>query len=201
MDKEISRGVFFLKENDKILGELINRIGHCKLRPSRDYFGSLVRTIISQQLSEKAANAIFIKLLNELNCKLTPTSVMNLSGQQFIKSGVSKQKRAYLIELAAAFKNGKVRLRAFSEEDNERLISYLTTFRGIGRWSAEMFLIFCLNRPNILPLDDVGFKKALMLRYGLPKRPNDLVIKRISKNWGSYMSIAVWYLWQSVNGD
>ena len=201
MNKQVSAGVLYLRERDSVLRDIIDSVGPCSLRPSRDYYGSLARTIISQQLSAKAADAILSRLQMELDGKLMPSAILDLSDSQFAKAGISRQKKSYLIELAVKFGKGEINTDAFREPDDEKLIKYLEGIRGLGRWSAEMFLIFCLNRLNILPLDDVGVKRAVLVNYKLRKSPSERVLKRISTCWDPYKSIAVWYLWQSIDGN
>ena len=201
MNKQVSAGVLYLRERDSVLRDIIDSVGPCSLRPSRDYYGSLARTIISQQLSAKAADAILSRLQMELDGKLMPSALLDLSDSQFAKAGISRQKKSYLIQLAVNFGKGEINTDAFREPDDEKLIKYLEGIKGIGRWSAEMFLIFCLNRLNIMPLDDVGVKRAVLVSYKLRKSPSERVLKRISASWDPYKSIAVWYLWQSIDGN
>jgi DNA-3-methyladenine glycosylase II len=201
MNNEISKSIQYLREKDGVIRGIIDRIGTCSLRPSRDYFESLARTIVSQQLSTKAANTIYSKLLLELGGKMAPAKISGLADLQFIRAGISKQKKSYLMELALRFESGEIDTGVFDEQDDEKLIKYLQGMRGIGRWSAEMFLIFCLNRLNILPLDDVGFKRAVKVSYNLSRSPSERTLRRLSKRWDPYRSIAVWYLWQSIDGN
>jgi DNA-3-methyladenine glycosylase II len=201
MNKQVLAGVLYLRERDSVLRDIIDRVGPCSLRPSHDYYGSLARTIISQQLSAKAADTILSRLQMELGGKLMPSAILNLSDSQFAKAGISRQKKSYLVQLAVKFGKGEINTDAFREQDDEKLIKYLEGIRGIGRWSAEMFLIFCLNRLNILPLDDVVVKRAVLVSYELRKSPSERILKRISAFWDPYKSIAVWYLWQSIDGN
>lgn len=201
MNRNISTAIDHLREEDEVIRGIIDRVGPCSLRPSEDYFESLARIIVSQQLSVKAADTIYSKLLLKLGGEMTPAKILVFTDPQFTKAGISKQKRSYLIELAARFKTGEIDTGSFYEQDDEKLIKFLEGIRGIGRWSAEMFLIFCLNRLNILPLDDVGFKRAVKVNYNLSKSPSERTLKRISKHWDPYRSIGVWYLWQSIDGD
>jgi DNA-3-methyladenine glycosylase II len=200
MVKMITEAVCHLRERDEIIRGIIDKVGPCSLAPSKDYFGSLIRTIVSQQLSSKAAGTIFSRLLSELNDEVTPARVLKLSPSRFIRAGISKQKKSYIVELAKRFETGEISTATFRERDDEDLIKCLEEIRGIGRWSAEMFLIFCLNRLNILPLDDVGFKRAVRVNYGLRKSPSERTLKRIAEQWEPYRSVAVWYLWQSIDG-
>lgn len=196
----ISGAVCYLRERDEVIRRIIDKVGPCSLAPSKDYFGSLIRTIVSQQLSSKAADTIFSRLSSELGGEVTPARVLGLSSSHFVRAGISKQKKSYIVELAERFETGDITTATFCERDDENLINSLKEIRGIGRWSAEMFLIFCLNRLNILPLDDVGFKRAVRVNYGLRKSPSERTLKHLSKQWVPYRSVAVWYLWQSIDG-
>lgn len=199
MSSELNKAINYLKKNDKVISKIIDNIGKCNIKPSKDYYTSLVKSIIYQQLSVKAAKTIYDRFLNELNGKLNPESVLNLSEIQFKRAGVSGRKQSYLIDLSRKFINREIDTNNIQKLNDEELINLLTTIRGIGRWSAEMFMIFCLNRLNVLPLEDLGFQRALKINYGLKKMPTKNKIIMLSKNWGSYRSIAVWYLWQSIN--
>ncbi len=178
---------------------IIDRIGNCKLQTSTDYYNSLVRTIISQQLSNKSSNTIFSRLLEQMNNELSPENVLNLSDMQLKSAGISKQKMSYLRDLSTKFIHGDINTSRLPFLDDEEVISLLTSIRGIGRWSAQMILIFCMNRPNVLPLDDLGFRNSLKLHYKLNNTPSKDQIIKISEKWAPYRSIAVWYLWQSIN--
>ena len=194
-----SKAIIFLRNRDKIIRNLILIVGPCTLRPSSDYYKSLVRSIISQQLSNQAARTIYLRFLNELNGDITPQKVIGLHSSSFRRAGISRQKASYLCDLAQKFVNRELDVDIFRNSDDQVIIDSLTKIRGIGTWSAKMFLIFCLNRQDVLPLEDVGFRRAVMKNYGLSKMPNERKIRRIAQNWGNYKSIAVWYLWQSVN--
>ena len=199
MKEEIKKGVSYLRKNDPIMRDIIDKIGNCTLQTSPDYYSSLVRTIISQQLSNKASNTIFARLLKKVNDELNPENVLNLSNFQLKSAGISKQKMSYLRDLSTKFLNMEIDTSTFPSLDDEEAITLLTSIRGIGKWSAQMILIYCLNRPNILPLDDLGFRNSLKLNYNLSHSPNKDLIIKISKKWEPYRSIAVWYLWQSIN--
>ena len=199
MSSSLIEAVDYLKENDKVIAGIIRDIGKCTLEPSDDYFRSLVKSIVYQQLAVKAARTIYNRFISELNNDLTPKNVLKLKESQFRKAGISSKKMSYLIDLSNKFQVGIIDSKNINKLDDESLIEHLTQIRGIGRWSAEMFLIFSLNRLNVLPLDDLGFKRSLMINYNLRKIPSENKIIKLSKNWGSYRSVAVWYLWQSLN--
>ena len=199
MNEEVRLAVDYLYENDLAIKKIIDEIGPCTLSPSHDYFESLVKSIIFQQLSNQAAKSIYRKFLKELKFKLNPKAVLNLKDNQFRKAGISIQKKSYLLDLSEKMKRETLGITRIPDADDEELIEILTELKGIGRWSAQMFLIFCLNRLDVLPLDDVGFRKAIQINYGFNELPSKKEITNISKKWGSYKSIAAWYLWQSIN--
>ena len=199
MNQKIIHAVDYLKENDKIMKNIIEDIGECTLKSSKDYFRSLVKSIVYQQLAIKAARTIYNRFLSELNDDLTPENVLQLKEEQFKKAGISNQKKSYLIDLSNKFNERYIDIKKIHQLSDEDLIKLLTEIRGIGRWSAEMFLIFSLTRLNVLPLDDLGFKRSLMINYNLKQKPSNEEVIKIAKSWGEYKSIAVWYLWQAIN--
>ena len=199
MNKKLCSAVEYLRNNDKIMSCIIDDVGRCTLKSTKDYFRSLVKSIVYQQLAVKAVRTIYDRFLDELGNELTPENVLKLKDNQFRKAGISGRKMSYLIDLSNKFLDGTINNKILHKLEDEELIEHLTQIRGIGRWSAEMFLIFSLTRPNVLPMDDLGFKKSVMINYNLRKMPSNDKIKKIAKNWGDYKSIAVWYLWQSVN--
>ena len=199
MNQKLCSGVEYLRNNDKVMSSIIDDIGRCTLKSTNDYFRSLVKSIVYQQLAVKAARTIYNRFLDELSNELTPENVLKLKENQFRKAGISGKKMSYLIDLSNKFLDGTIDNKRMYKLEDEELIEHLTQIRGIGRWSAEMFLIFSLTRLNVLPLDDLGFKKSVMINYNLKKMPSNDKIKKIAKNWGDYKSIAVWYLWQAVN--
>lgn len=199
MNEKVRLAVDYLYENDLVIKKIIDEIGPCTLSPSNDYFASLVKSIIFQQLSNQAAKSIYRKFLKELKFKLNPKAVLNLKDNQFRKAGISIQKKSYLLDLSEKMKHETIDITRIPDAADEELIEILTELKGIGRWSAQMFLIFCLIRLDVLPLDDVGFRKAIQINYGFNELPSKKEIANISKKWGSYRSIAAWYLWQSIN--
>jgi len=188
----------YLGERDKTLLEIINKIGTCTLTPNNDYFSSLTRIIINQQLSIKAGNAIYTRLLDSTG-RLNPSSVMSLHDQDFRKIGISKKKQLYIKNLAELFILGKIDFNIILKLSDEEILNILQEIKGIGKWSAEMFLIFSLNRMDILPLKDIGLLRSFQMNYNFGKDNLQDSIIRISNKWRPYRTIAVWYLWQSIN--
>jgi len=199
MNKNIEDAVLHLRKNDEIIRQIIADVGECTLKPSENNFKSLAKSIIYQQLATNVAKIIFNRLQAELKMNITPQHVLSLKEDQFIKAGISPQKRTYLLNLATAFQNGDIDIARIIELADEEIIEQLTKVKGIGRWSVDMFLIFCLNRMDVLPISDKGLGRSVMLNYKLSEPPNQQKLREISEAWEPYRSIAVWYLWQSIN--
>jgi DNA-3-methyladenine glycosylase II len=195
---DIALAVRYLKKNDNVMAGIINKCGGLTLSSSRDYFASLASAIVYQQLSGKAAKTIWDRLVAESGGRLTPVTTMRLTNAQFGRAGISKQKMSYLRDLSDKFTSGAIDTTKILKKDDEQIIDLLTTVHGIGRWTAEMFLIFTLKRMNVLPVDDLGIKKAIMVNYNLRKMPSPERIRKIAANWGCYRTVAVLYLWKSL---
>lgn len=178
---------------------LIAQIGPCVLSPRRNYFGVLCDSIISQQLSAPVAAAIFERFSALYRPgRPTPRTVLATPLARLRKAGLSRRKAVYLKDLAAGFLDGRIPRRCIARLPNEQLIAALLSIHGIGRWTAEMFLIFSLNRPDILPVDDLGIRKAVQRCYGLQRLPTASGIRRVAKPWHPYETFASWYLWRSL---
>jgi DNA-3-methyladenine glycosylase II len=196
---DFSQAQHHLTQTDPILATIISRYGPCVLQPQRQYFVALVEAILSQQLSVKAAATIFKRFKEKLGGRITPEKILRLTKPQFRAVGISKQKTASLSDLAAKWENGLLAPRRFVKMSNEEVVAALTQVKGIGRWTAEMFLIFSLLRLDILPVDDLGFRKAVQLAYKLRKLPDAKRLMKIAECWRPYRSIATWYMWASLN--
>ncbi len=188
---------------DPILGAIIKRHGPCGLGDARhrfDHFEMLVRAIVFQQLSTKAASTIHGRLVELMpGGKPTPDALAAIADEQFRAAGISRQKAGYLRDLAQKVRDGIVPLEEVDVMNDEDVITSLTRIKGIGRWTAEMFLIFRLLRPDVLPVDDLGILNAIQRAYGLRKRPKGDRVRRIGEAWRPYRSIASWYLWRSLD--
>ena len=204
----LDEAVVYLSENDEILRKIIPGIGVCRLKPHKKYFETLVDAIISQQLSVTVAEAIFkrFKLLfrNDTNGSQrfpAPADIISAADEKLRACGLSKAKVRYVKDLALHVLDNKVRIMNLNNLPDNEIIEELIQVKGIGVWTAQMFLIFCLGRLNVLPVDDLGLKKAIMLNYKLRKLPDASRIGNISKlyNWEPYNSVATWYLWQSLS--
>lgn len=188
-----------LRANDPVMSELIEEIGPFTLRLERNRFRVLLRSIVSQQISTSAARSIRLRLEKLIApARVTPARIAQLGEQQLRSAGLSKQKSAYIMDLASKVKRGEVRLRTVGRMDDEQVIAELIQVKGIGRWTAQMFLIFSLGRPDVLPHDDLGIRAAIRDLYRLDQLPDKATCEAIAKPWRPYTSIASWYCWRSL---
>jgi DNA-3-methyladenine glycosylase II len=190
-----------LSRVDPVMRKIIKATGPCTLRPRKDYFVVLCQAIFSQQISTAVAEVLFGRFRNQFpNRRPTPARVIEfLTGAEsgLIRSaGISRQKSAYLIDLSRHFVEKKLATKKFSRMPDEDLIEALDDVHGIGRWTAEMFLIFNLNRPDVLPVDDLGLAKGIQRAYRLPAMPTKAEMTARGRTWRPYRSVATWYLWK-----
>ena len=200
--EEYVRARRLLLRRDPILASLIRLHGPCGLAQAQraDHFSALVRAIAGQQLSTKAAATIYARLLTLMPGAVpTPEQLAALTDEQLRSAGMSRQKSASLRDLSEKVLSGLVDLEALSAMPDEDVIASLVRVRGIGRWSAEMFLIFRLHRPDVLPVGDLGIINAVHKVYRLRKRPTPERILRLGEAWRPYRSVASWYLWRSLD--
>jgi DNA-3-methyladenine glycosylase II len=169
--------------------------------PSLDPFPALVRTITAQQISTKAAATIHGRLIALMPSGVTPDALLALTDDQFRQAGLSRQKIGYLKDLAAKVLSGDLPVASLHELDDEAVIEAIVKVKGLGRWSAEMFLMFRLRRPDVLPVDDLGIVTAIQRLYGLRKRPKAARIIKIGEAWRPYRTVACWYLWRSLENQ
>ncbi len=188
-----------LAKADPVMRGIIARVGPCRLKQYPRYFATLCDSIVSQQLSSRVAEVIF-KRFEALypHGRPTPQRVAATPVPRLRRAGLSGQKARYLKELAKGFASGKIRPHRFARQSNKEIIETLTAIHGIGRWTAEMFMMFSLNRLDVLPVDDLGIKKAVQQAYGLRMLPKPATIRRIGRSWQPYETIACWYLWRSL---
>ncbi len=200
-----SRAKRALAKSDPVLARIIRRHPRVALASRGDAFSTLARSIVGQQISVKAADAVWRRLLGACP-ELTPSSIMRKRAATLRNCGLSERKVEYLRDLASHFAAGRVDPRQMQSMDDEQVIDALTDIRGIGRWTAEMFLIFNLLRPNVLPLDDLGLLRAVSLHY-LDEMPTEHLLKRegrarveaLAAPWAPWRSVATWYLWRSLD--
>lgn len=188
---------------DPVLGEVVKRLGACGLagRPSQPRLRALARALVGQQLSVKAAATIFsrfLALFPDHGSFPPPAAVLGVTLEQLRGVGLSKQKAAYLRDLCERVESGALPLDTLDAMSDDDVVKTLTAVKGIGRWTAEMVLIFELRRPDILPVDDVGLLRAIQRVYGLKRRPSAARVLRMGEKWRPYRSIASWYLWATL---
>lgn len=187
-----------LRRADPILAKIIDRVGPCTLAPRRDYFVALCQTIFTQQVSTAVATVLFARFrLLFPRRQPTPQALLALSDEQLRSAGLSRQKTAYLRDLASRFAAGQIPTRRFPSMTDEDIIQALLPIKGVGRWTAEMFLIFVLNRPDLFPVDDLGIKKAVQAAYALTELPPAPHLLQFAEPWRPFRTIATWYLWRS----
>jgi DNA-3-methyladenine glycosylase II len=196
--QQIETGIAHLRK-DRVLRKVIDVVGPFIIRPKRDRFSILVQSIISQQISGAAARTIRRRLEDLLKRNgLSPKNVARLSQADLRSVGLSRQKASYLHDLADKTSSGVVRLDRIGRLSDDEVIEMLTQVKGIGRWTAEMFLIFSLGRLDVLPVDDLGVRSAIKGLYGLTELPCKATCVEIAAPWRPYASIASWYCWQSL---
>ncbi len=189
----------YLKKNDPRLRDLIRDVGPFTLKAQRHAFHMLVKSIISQQISTSAARTITDRLLEHVGMDpILPQAFDCLDIEILRTIGVSQQKASYLLDLAAKATSGELQLENISRKSDNEIIAQLTQVKGIGVWTAHMFLIFSLARMDVLPTGDLGIKTAIQNIYGLEELPEPQQIEAIAVPWRPYASIASWYLWQSL---
>ncbi len=189
-----------LRATDPAIARLIEQIGPFRLARRPERFQALVRAIMFQQLAGAAAQAIYDRFVALFPGPRfpTPAQVLEASEEQLRGAGLSRQKMAYVKDLARHVAENSLNFHRFARMDDEEIIADLTRVKGIGRWTAEMFLMFNLGRPDVLPVDDLGFCNAAMKAYRMRKRPTVKQLRALGERWRPYRSAAVWYLWQST---
>lgn len=198
--KEIENGILHLSANDSLLATIIKKAGNCNLKPHTDYYNSLLDAIIGQQLSMKAAQSIIRKFTTFFGGYPPPETLILTEDTVLRSLGLSNAKVKYVKDLSAKVLEGSVILSNFGRKSDDDIIAELTKVKGIGVWTAHMFLIFTLGRPNVLPTLDLGIRKAVMKTYSLKILPDDAAIHKIAKKrgWEPYRTLASWYLWKSL---
>jgi DNA-3-methyladenine glycosylase II len=193
------KAVNHLKKCDPVLRAIIERVGPCRMEFGVPEFCSLAEAIVYQQLNGKAAVTIFNRFAALAGAPLTPEGILKLSDEQLRSVGLSKQKSAYLKDLAAKTAAGLLDFSRLHELTDEDVIQHLTQVKGVGVWTAHMFLMFSLRRPNVLPTGDYGVQVAIRKHYKKRKLPKPKDMEKIAKAWAPYRSVACWYLWRSLD--
>lgn len=193
------KAILHLKKSDPVMRVIIEKIGPCKMRFGEPVFESLAEAIVYQQLNGKAAATIYKRFAAIAGDPLTPAGILKLTTEQMRSVGLSKQKTSYLFDMAQRAHSGELDFSRLSEMSDEEVIEHLTQVKGVGVWTAHMFLMFTLRRPNILPTGDYGVRVAMKKAYNKRKLPKPELMEKIAKPWEPYRSIASWYLWQSLD--
>lgn len=188
-----------LRSADPVLAGIIGRVGAYAMQYHEPTFRALVRSIVFQQLHGKAARSIFDRLASKAGGEITPESMLKLRPAQMRALGLSRQKLTYIRDLARKTRDGVVEFGKFPQMTDEQVIAELTQVKGIGEWTAHMFLMFALRRPNILPTGDYGVRSAIRKAYGMKVMPKPRTMARIAKCWHPYCSVASWYMWRSLD--
>jgi DNA-3-methyladenine glycosylase II len=191
-----------LARRDRVMKKLIPRFGEARLQSRGDAFTTLARSIVGQQISVKAAQSVwdrFVALLGVPSTRIPPAAVEAAPPQSLREAGLSQRKAEYLLDLARHFSSGAVQVPQWRQMDDEAIIEQLVAIRGIGRWTAEMFLIFHLMRPNVLPLDDLGLLKGISLSYFSGEPVSRAEAREVGDAWAPYRSVATWYIWRSLD--
>jgi DNA-3-methyladenine glycosylase II len=211
------RAVTHLKKSDPVMRAIIERIGPCRMQFSPPEFHSLAESIVYQQLNGKAAETIFARFAALAGDPVTPEGILKLSDEQMRAAGLSKQKSAYLKDLAAKTSSGLLDFTRLADLSDLEVVEHLTQVKGIGVWTAQMFLMFTLKRENVLPTGDFGVRMAMYRHYLEVQRkqaakksaqkkskqkiklPTPEQMEKIAKSWEPYRSVACWYLWRSLD--
>jgi DNA-3-methyladenine glycosylase II len=197
----IEDALVHLRKTDSALGALIDRVGAYDAPRRSDPYAALVRAILFQQLAGAAATAIqrkFFALYSAEDKPPAPPQLLETSDEQFRSAGVSRQKAGYLRDLAAHVVDGRLNLPALPSLSDEEVIAEVTAVKGLGEWSAHMFLMFHLGRPDVLPVGDLGVRHGMRITYGLPEIPTPKEALVIGQPWAPYRSVGSWYMWRAT---
>jgi DNA-3-methyladenine glycosylase II len=195
----MKHAITHLKKADPVMRAIIERIGPFCMEYGEPQFHSLAEAIIYQQLNGKAAITIFKRFVDLVGDPITPQGILKATPEQMRAVGLSKQKSSYLFDMAQRAHRGELDFSRLAEMTDEEVIEHLTQVKGVGVWTAHMFLMFTLRRPNILPVGDFGVRMAMKKHYRKRKLPNPAQMEKIAKSWEPYRSIACWYLWKSMD--
>ncbi len=189
-----------LMKKDRVMKRLIPQHGDVCLQSRGDAFTTLARSIVGQQISVKAAQTVWDRFA-QLPKRMSPGNVLKLKVDDMRAAGLSARKVEYLVDLALHFDSGAIRVASWKDMDDEAIIAELVGIRGIGRWTAEMFLIFHLMRPNVLPLDDVGLINGISHNYFSGEAVSRSDAREVAAAWAPYCSVATWYIWRSLDPE
>ena len=195
----IQKAILHLKTNDPVLAGIIQRVGNLKPGYRDPTFESLTRAIVYQQLNGKAARTIYERFELATGGRIIPESVLSLTEEQMRKAGLSRQKLSYIRDLAVKTQAGEVNFEHLPALKDDEVIEHLTRVKGIGVWSAQMFLMFALRRPNVLPTGDYGIRAAIQKAYKKRSLPDPDQMIKLARKWEPYRTLACYYLWRSLD--
>ncbi len=196
----MQRAIQHLKRVDSVLGEIIDRVGPCRIQYAEPDFETLVRSIVFQQLNGKVARAIFARFKDALGTgvRMAPREVLALTSAHMQGIGLSRRKVEYIRDLAERTEAGLIGFSRLATLSDDEVIRRLTTVKGIGVWTAQMFLLFALHRPDVLATGDMGLRSAIRRAYRLRKLPSPAGVGKLGVKWHPHCSVACWYLWRST---
>ena len=197
----MKEAIVHLREADPVMRAIIDQVGEYQIQFRDPDFETLVKSIVYQQLSGRVAGVIFGRVTDAAGGRLTPEGILKLRPVRMRTLGLSGQKTAYIRDLARHTRDGRVAFEELARLPDEAVIERLTEVKGIGVWTAHMFLIFALRRPNVLPTGDLGIRNAIRKAYGLPELPQPAEMETLSEPWRPYRTVASWYLWRSLEPD
>jgi DNA-3-methyladenine glycosylase II len=201
LDREMESAVAHLRRCDPVVASLIERFGSCELRATRNAFQVMLETIVSQQLSTRAASAIYARLSAAMGGRSPrPASLLAMTGAQLLSCGLSRSKVDYVRNVARAFETHRLSRRSFASMSDEEVASTLLAIKGVGEWSVHMFLIFALNRLDVFPVGDLGLRRAMAARYRLRRDASPRRYHGIADAWRPYRTVGTLYLWRSYDG-
>jgi len=197
----MKEAIVHLRKADPVMRAIIDQVGAYQIQFRDPDFETLVKSIVYQQLSGRVAGVIFDRVTDAAGGRLTPESILKLRPVRMRTLGLSGQKTAYIRDLARHARDGRVAFEELARLPDEAVIERLTEVKGIGVWTAHMFLIFALRRPNVLPTGDLGIRNAIRKAYGLLELPKPAEMETLSEPWRPYRTVASWYLWRSLEPD
>lgn len=198
---KMKAAVAHLRRCDPIMAKIVERVGPCDLVLLQPNFETLARSITFQQLHGKAASTIFARVKKAVGRSFTATAFLKAEPETLRACGLSRQKLASLTDLAEHVIQRKISFKKMPDMENEAVIEALTQVRGIGEWTAQIFLMFALQRPNVLPCGDFGVRNAVRKAYGLKEMPKPVELQKIAQPWHPFCTVASWYLWRSLDGS
>ena len=199
--EEMKHAIEHLRRSDPVMAAIIDRVGAYRIEYRPAEFEALVRSIVYQQLSGRVASVIFGRLAAATGTPLTPQNILKLRPARMRSLGLSKAKTEYIRDLARHTRDGKVIFEELDQLSDDEVSERLTQVKGIGTWTAHMFLMFALRRPDVLPVGDLGIRAAIRKAYGMKELPGPAEMEALAGRWRPWCSVASWYLWRSLEGD